>query len=191
MHPPGPLAFGRIGPVGEPLSALLAAVAGGDQDALRVLYERQARRLFGIANTILRDPDLAADAVQDAFLRVSQRAAQFDPARGEASAWLGGIARYAALDIARRRGREVPTDDPALGDGAAEPDALEHAAKGQAARHLRDSLRTLEESQRASVLPTFVHGLSHVQLAERLKLPVGTVKSNLRRTLDRLRKSLP
>ena len=68
---------------------------------------------------------------------------------------------------------------------------MEHAAKGQAARHLRDSLRTLEESQRASVLLTFVHGLSHVQLAERLKLPVGTVKSNLRRTLDRLRKSLP
>lgn len=187
----GPLTFGRVSSVAEPpLSALLDAVAGGDREALRALYERQARRLFGIANGILRDPDLAADAVQDAFLRVSQRAAQFDPARGEAAAWLGGIARYAALDIARRRGREVPTGDPALGDGATEPEALERVALDQAARHLRESLRTLDESQRVSVLLAFVHGFSHVQLAERLKLPVGTVKSNLRRTLIRLRNSL-
>lgn len=191
MHRPGPPTLGRAGPVAEPLSALLAAVAAGNQDALRVIYERQARRLFGVANAILRDPDLAADAVQDAFLRVCQRAAQFDPARGDAAAWLGGIARYAALDIARRRGREVPTDDPALGDGTAEPEALERVAHDQAARRLRDSLRTLDEAQRESVLLAFVHGLSHTQLAARLKLPVGTVKSNLRRTLNRLRESLP
>lgn len=183
--------FGRAKPVEEPLAALLAAVAAGNQDALRVLYERQSRRLFGIADAILRDPDLAADAVQDAFVRVSQRAAQFDPARGGAAAWLGGIARYAALDIARRRGREVPTDDPTLGDGRAEPDALDHVARDQAARHLHASLRALEEPQRAPLVLAFVHGLSHAQLAARLKLPVGTVKSTLRRTLERLRKSLP
>ena len=183
--------FGRPDPVTEPLPALLAAVAAGNQDALRVIYERQARRLFGIANAILRNPDLAADAVQDAFVRVSQRAAQFDPARGEAAAWLGGVVRYAALDIARRRGREVLTDDPLLGDGAAEPDAFERVAHDEAARRLHDSLRALDGPQRVSVLLTFVQGLSHAQLAARLKQPVGTVKSNLRRTLDRLRKSLP
>ncbi|MBX9699540.1 MAG: RNA polymerase subunit sigma, partial [Acetobacteraceae bacterium] len=74
-----------------PLADLLLAVAGGDRAALRALYQRQSVRLFGIANAILRDRDTAADALQDAFLRVSQRAAQFDPARGEASAWLAGV----------------------------------------------------------------------------------------------------
>lgn len=191
MHRPGPPNPGRASPVSEPLPALLAAVAGGNQDALRVIYERQSRRLFGIAYAILRDPDLASDAMQDAFLRVCQRAWQFDPARGDASAWLGGIARYAALDIARRRGRELPTDDPALGDGIAEPEALERVALDQAARHLQRCLLALDDAQRESVMLTFVHGLSHTQLADRLKLPVGTVKSNLRRTLSRLRDLLP
>ncbi|RYJ02792.1 MAG: hypothetical protein EON47_06345, partial [Acetobacteraceae bacterium] len=97
------------------LPELIVAVAGGDRAALRSLYQQQATRLFGVANAILRDRDAAADAMQDAFLRISQRAGQFDPGRGEASAWLGGIVRHAALDLARKRGRELPTDDPSLG----------------------------------------------------------------------------
>jgi RNA polymerase sigma factor (sigma-70 family) len=191
MHRLGPQACDSSGSVAEPLSAVLAAVARGDPDALRVLYEQQARRLFGIANAILRDPDLAADAVHDTFLRVSERAPQFDPVRGSVTAWLGGIACHAALDIARRRGREVLTDDPALGGGWMEPEALERVALDEATERLRDSLRALDKPQRVSVLLAFVHGLSHAQLAARLNLPVGTVKSNLRRTLDRLRRSLP
>src|SRR4051812_17567791 len=97
------------------LAALMVAGAGGGRGALREVYERQSVRLFGVANAILRDRDAAADALQDAFLRISQRAGQFDAGRGEASAWLAGIVRHAALDLARRRGRELPTDDPALG----------------------------------------------------------------------------
>lgn len=80
------------------LARLLGAVATGDRGALRRVYEAQSVRLFGVANAILRDRDAAADALHDAFLRVSQRAAQFDPARGAAAAWLAGVVRYAALD---------------------------------------------------------------------------------------------
>ena len=87
------------------LAELIVAVSGGDRAALRSLYQQQATRLFGVANAILRDRDAAADAMQDAFLRISQRAGQFDPDRGEASAWLGGIVRYAALDLARTTAR--------------------------------------------------------------------------------------
>lgn len=176
---------------GEPgLAALLAATAAGDRDALRSLYQRQSTRLFGVANAILRDRDAAADALQDAFLRISQRAGQFDPARGEAAAWLGGIVRHAALDLARKRGRELPTDDPALGDQPVPPEALEQVAASAEGRRLRDCLSALDEKNRKGILLAFVHGLSHAQVAAKLDLPLGTVKAWIRRGLLQLRECL-
>ena len=172
------------------LPDLLAAVAAGDREALRAIYERQSVRLFGIANAILRDRDAAADAVQDAFLRISQRAEQFDLARGPAEAWLAAITRNAALDLARRRGREMPTDDPALGDVPVQPEALERVAATAQGRRLRDCLLALEEKHRRGILLAFVHGLSHAQVAARLDLPLGTVKAWIRRGLAQLRECL-
>ena len=174
----------------SPAAALLAEVARGDRGALRALYQQQATRLFGIAQSILRDREAAADAVQDAFLRISQRAAQFDAARGEAGAWLGAIARHAALDLARKRGRELPTDDPALGDVAVAPEALERVAASAEGRRLRDCLAALDEKNRKGILLAFVHGLSHAQVAARLDLPLGTVKAWIRRGLLQLRECL-
>ena len=172
---------------GPDLASLLGGVASGDRAALRRVYEAQSTRLFGVANAILRDRDAAADALHDAFLRISQRAAQFDPARGAAAAWLAGIVRHAALDLARRRGRELPSDDPALGDAAVAPDALERVAASVDGRRLRECLEALEEKNRSGILLAFVHGLSHSQVAERLSLPLGTVKAWIRRGLLQLR----
>ena len=172
------------------IAALIRAVAGGDQRALRALYERQSVRLFGVANAILRDREAAADALHDAFVKIAGRAGQFDPARGPAEAWLGGIVRHAALDIARRRGRELPSDDPNLGDGVVEPDALERIAASTEGARLRDCLARLEEKNRQGILLAFVHGLSHVQVAARLEEPLGTVKAWIRRGLLRLRECL-
>ncbi|MGG5820621.1 sigma-70 family RNA polymerase sigma factor [Falsiroseomonas sp. HW251] len=174
----------------EDLAPLLAAVARGDRGALRAVYERQSVRLFGVANAILRDRDAAADALQDAFLKVSQRAAQFDASRGAAEAWLAAIVRHAALDIARARGREIPTDDPALGDQAVEPEALERVAASAEGRRLRDCLAALEAKHRDGILLAFVHGLSHAQVAAKLELPLGTAKAWIRRGLLRLRECL-
>ena len=172
------------------LAELIVAVSGGDRAALRSLYQQQATRLFGVANAILRDRDAAADAMQDAFLRISQRASQFDPDRGEASAWLGGIVRYAALDLARKRGRELPTDDPGLGDAPVAPAALDEVAADAEGRRLRDCLGALDEKNRKGILLAFVHGLSHAQVAARLDLPLGTVKAWIRRGLLQLRECL-
>ena len=172
------------------LASLLAAVAAGDRAALRRVYERQSVRLFGVANAILRDRDAAADALQDAFLRVAQRAHQFDPARGPATAWLAGIVRYAALDLARARGREIPTDDPALGDQPVEAEALEAVAASAEGARLRACLAALEAKNRQGILLAFVHGLSHAQVAAKLDLPLGTVKAWIRRGLLRLRECL-
>jgi RNA polymerase sigma-70 factor (ECF subfamily) len=173
-----------------PLPVLIQAVAGGDRPALRAVYQREATRLFGIANAILRDRDAAADAVHDAFLRLADRAGQFDPARGAAEAWLGGIVRHAALDLARRRGREMPSDDPALGDAVVEPAVLEALDAEAQGKRLRACLETLEGGSRQGILLAFVHGLSHVEVAARLAEPLGTVKSWIRRGLLRLRECL-
>jgi RNA polymerase sigma-70 factor (ECF subfamily) len=197
MAPSEPLLRGGLPPrilpamTGEPdLARLLGAVAGGDRAALRAVYERQSVRLFGVANAILRDRDAAADAVQNAFLRIASRAGQFDASRGAAEAWLAGIVRYAALDLARARGREIPTDDPALGDQPVEADALERVAAAAEGQRLRACLEQLEERNRRGIVLAFVHGLSHAQIAARLDLPLGTVKAWIRRGLLRLRECL-
>lgn len=169
------------------LARLLGGVATGDRVALRRVYEAQSVRLFGVANAILRDREAAADALQDAFLRVSQRAAQYDPARGAAAAWLAAVVRHAALDQARRRGRELPSDDPALGDAAVAPDALKLIAARADGLKLRECLEELEEKNRSGILLAFVHGLSHSQVAARLSMPLGTVKAWIRRGLMQLR----
>ena len=169
------------------IAELIRAIAGGEAGALRRLYEAQGARLFGIAMAILRDRDAAADALHDAVLKVSARAAQFDPARGEGTAWLGAIARNAALDLARARGRETLSDDPGLGDVAVAPEALDRLAAAQQHGRLRECLAELEDRNRQGILLAFVHGLSHAQIAARLEMPLGTVKAWIRRGLMRLR----
>lgn len=185
-----PWAFSARMDAATDLSPLLSAVAGGDRHALRAVYERQSTRLFGVANAILRDRDAAADALQDAFLKIARRADQFDPSRGSAEAWLAAIVRYAALDLARARGREIPTDDPTLGDTPVESDALDRIAAEAEGARLRECLSGLEERNRRGIVLAFVHGLSHAQIAARLDLPLGTVKAWIRRGLLRLRECL-
>ncbi len=169
------------------LNALLSRVAQGERDALKAVYVRQSTRLFGVAMAILRDRSAAADVVQTSFVRIWQRAAQFDAARGDAAGWLGGIVRHAALDAIRRRGREIPTDDPALGDGEIAADALTRLETAEDSARLRACLEQLEARNREGILLAFVHGLSHPQIADRLNEPLGTVKSWIRRGLLSLR----
>jgi RNA polymerase sigma-70 factor, ECF subfamily len=170
--------------------ALLLAVARGERDALRQLYAAESSRLFGIARAILRDRDAAADALHDAFLRIAERAAQFDPARGAAAHWLSAVVRNAALDLARRRGRETPTDDATLGDVPVEANQLEALSASEDGARLRECLDRLPERNRQGIVLAFVHGLSHSQVAARLGLPLGTAKAWIRRGLLSLRECL-
>lgn len=168
-------------------ASLIRGIASGEAGALRRLYDAQASRLFGIAMAILRDRDAAADALHDAMLKIASRAAQFDSARGEGTSWLGAITRNAALDLARARGREVLTDDPALGDAPVAAEALDRLAAAQQSGRLRDCLAALEARNREGILLAFVHGFSHAQIAARLEMPLGTVKAWIRRGLMRLK----
>jgi RNA polymerase sigma-70 factor (ECF subfamily) len=172
------------------LKDLLKQVAAGDRDALRAVYVRQSTRLFGIAMAILRDRTAAADVLQESFLRIWQRAGQFDADRGDGATWLSAIVRYASLDAARARGREIPTDDPTLGDTLVEPEAIGLIAADEEGRLLRACLERLPAANRQGIVMAFVHGLSHPEIAMKLDQPLGTVKSWIRRGLLSLRECL-
>jgi RNA polymerase sigma-70 factor, ECF subfamily len=171
---------------GSDLNTLLRRCAEGDHRALRALYDDQARRLYGIAYRICHQPAEAADAVHDTFLNVWQFAARFDPGRGSAEAWLTSIVRYRALDIARRSAREVTgLETPEPEDE--EPNALSKLEGAADAEALRHCLEQLDEDKRRLVMLAFLNGFSHSELARRLRIPLGTVKSTIRRGLATLR----
>ncbi len=171
-------------------ATLVEAVARGSRPALKRLYDLESRRLYGIALRIVRRPEVAAEVLQEAFIQVWQNANSYVPARGAAEAWLTGIVRFRALDAVRKTGREVLSDDPALGDAAEEPDVIERIGAEAEARALRRCLGTLDDVQRRSVVLAFVDGCSHVEIAARISEPLGTVKSRIRRGLAALRKCL-
>lgn len=170
----------------DELSALLGRVAAGDRAAFRRVYDLQAPRLYAVAMRIVRQAPLASDAVHDALLQVWRNAGRFDLARGNPEAWLLSLVRYRALDIARRRGREVSGDDlPEAIDDA--PGPLERLASTRDAAALRACLAQLADDRRHLVVLAFVDGLTHSEAAERLGMPLGTVKSWIRRSLQSLR----
>jgi len=171
------------------LPELLAKCAQGDRFAFRRLYELQGARLFGVALRVTRQSALAADAVQDAFIQVWQNASRFDPERGNVETWLLSLVRYRALDIARRRVREEPSAEiPEQTDP--DPDPLARLESATEAVELRRCLETLEPERRRLVSMAFVDGLTHSELADRLGMPLGTVKSWIRRALASLKRCL-
>jgi RNA polymerase sigma-70 factor, ECF subfamily len=168
---------------------LLQRCAGGDRGAFRALYDRWGSRLHGIALRITRQPSLAADATQDAFVQIWQQAHRFDPARGSAEAFLVSLVRYRALDLVRRRAREVPGYEPDDREDET-PDALSRLVTTAEGAALHRCLGKLDAERRRLVMLAFVEGLSHSELAERLRVPLGTVKSWIRRSLLSLRECL-
>lgn len=170
---------------------LLARCARGEQQALEELYGLTSARLFGVLMHILKRRELAEDALQDVYVRVWQRAGQFDSYRGRPTAWLVSIARYRAIDLLRGRRTLLPIDDA---DGEAriemmsEPEVPPESSRTRAA--LERCLGLLNDAQRRCVTLAFVNGLSHDEIALTLGSPLGTIKSWVRRGLLSLRQCL-
>lgn len=168
------------------LASLIAAVAAGDDAAFGQIYARRASRLFGIALRITRQPPLAADAVQEAFLELWRNAGRFDEQRGDPDVWLASLVRYRALDMTRRLGREVSDEGiPEAVDP--DPDPLARMEVSSETAALRACLDKLEPERRTLLSLAFLDGLSHSELATRLHVPIGSVKSWIRRSLKSLR----
>jgi len=172
------------------VGVLIEAVGGGSQAALKRLYELESKRLYGIALRIVRRPEIASDVLQEAFVQIWQNAPAFSAERGVGAAWLTGIVRFRALDAVRKTSREVLSGDPGLGDEPLEPDVIEKIGALAEAAALRRCLKLLDEEQQRCVLLAFVDGMSHSEIAERIKAPLGSVKSWIRRGLLSLRRCL-
>jgi RNA polymerase sigma-70 factor (ECF subfamily) len=172
-----------------PDEAVLALVARSDDDALAALYDRYGRAAYALALRILRDPALAQDAVQDAFLAVWRTAPSYDPARGAPSTWLMTLVHRRAVDVVRRedRRRAAPLEDAPVPAGDATDEAVE--VRDERAR-VRLALDVLTPAEREALELAYYGGLSQSEIAERLGVPLGTVKSRMFAGLGKLRTAL-
>ena len=162
---------------------LLERVGSGDRGAFEELYRRYARPVLGLALRRLGDRGRAEDAVQDAFTAVWRSARSYDPARGAGAAWLYTVARNAIVDGARRRPEppaEAP-DEQAVGAG---PD--ERAEVSWLAWRVHRAIEELPENERHVIELAYWSELSQSEIAERLRVPLGTVKTRTRSALSRL-----
>ena len=161
-------------------------MARGDEQALAALYDRFGGVAYGVALRILRDASLAEDAVQDAFLAAWRTAASFDPARGSASTWLLTLVHRRAVDVVRReqRRRTDTLDDAPVASGDRTDETAELREQRRA---VQDALAQLPDDHRQALELAYYGGLSQSELAERLGVPLGTVKSRMFAALARLR----
>ena len=186
------------------LSRLLARASLGDRAAFATLYERTSSHLFAVVLRINRDRAQAEDILQEVYVNVWRAASSFDAAQSQPLTWLTSIARNRAIDSLRRGqaqpqlrsvgpavdGRESEDNDvyETVADEASGPlDLLSRAAEARALAACMDKLSAL---QRQSVALAFYQGLSHAEVAEQLRQPLGTVKSWVRRALVTLKSCL-
>ena len=167
------------------LSAALARCAAGDRAALQMIYNSEAPKMIGVARRILFRQDLAEEAVHDAFVRIWGAAASFDPHRGSARGWLYAVVRNRALSIHRNEHRYDASDDSAL-----DIDCEATMTRMPETSALRKCLERIDRPRRDVVVLAYVHGMSHGELAGRLKVPLGTVKSWVRRSLFALQECM-
>ncbi len=186
------------------LIALIDRIAVADRDAqpqrrsdaeaaLRELYDQTSSKLFGTALRVVNNRDWAEDVLQEAYLNIWRIAGNYRATLSPPMAWMGVIVRSRALDFLRRRASEradaVRELDDVINDTVAgdSPNPMDTTQASEQAWALHECLRKLEARQREVVSLAYLRDLSHGELAQQLKLPLGTVKTWIRRGLEQLR----
>ena len=173
--------------------ALVALAARGDESALAELYDRVGRVAYGLALRIVRDERLAEDAVQEGFLAVWRSAAAFRAERAKASTWILTLVHRRAVDLVRREERRrtepLPDEIPLPAGQAAEP-TDEAAWLRYERERVQQALGQLPDTQREALELAYYGGYTQSELAERLGVPLGTIKSRMFAGLARLRELL-
>ena len=173
--------------------ALVALVARADENALAELYDRVGRIAYGLALRVLRDDRLAEDAVQEGFLTVWRTAAAFRAERAKASTWILTLVHRRAVDLVRReeRRRAEPLLDEVATESRSVVEPTDEAAWLRFERErVQAALRQLPDVQREAIELAYYGGFSQSELAERLGVPLGTIKSRMFAGLARLRELL-
>ena len=177
----------------DTLIALLDRIAQRDEAALKGLYDLVSSKLYGLSLRVVNKHEWAEDVLQETFLQIWRSAGDYRASLSPPMAWLGLIVRSRSLDALRRRSAERAhlTDelDDVMADTleGASPNPMDVSLASQQAWALHQCLGQLESRQREVVSLAYLRDLSHSELAEQLKLPLGTVKTWIRRGLDQLR----
>jgi RNA polymerase sigma-70 factor, ECF subfamily len=171
------------------LQQLIRRTSRGDKAAFAMLYTQTAAKLFGVAVRIVGQKEEAEEVLQESFVAIWQRAGDYDTARGSPTGWLTTIARHCAIDHVRRRASRP--------DSRSSPDEvlLNLAASGSTDRGaelsaLQRCLAELDEQPRRAILLAYLFGFTREQIAAEFAVPLGTVKSWIRRSLERLKRCL-
>jgi RNA polymerase sigma factor (sigma-70 family) len=174
------------------LAAALVRVAASDRAALRIVYQDTSAKLFGVCLRILNNRSEAEDVLQDVYVTVWRKAATFDPGRASPITWMVAIARNRAIDRLRasamsRRMEPIEAAD-AVSDPA--PAAVERVELAQQHQRLAGCLEELEPRHSTAIRAAFLDGATYEELAARMSVPLGTMKSWIRRGLLKLRACL-
>ena len=178
------------------LTALMARVALGDQAAFARLYQETSAHLYGVAARILKDGAAAEEVLQEAFVNVWHHAGSYEAAKSQPMTWLAAIVRNRCLDQLRRRELDTVTMTSDDDDGkefdlpSGDPTPVEMLLAGADAQSVRACVDALDAGQKQAIALAYYQGLTHAELADHLRQPLGTVKSWVRRGLERLKACL-
>jgi RNA polymerase sigma-70 factor (ECF subfamily) len=180
----------------QQLRSLLAAVARREAAAFRALYDATSPKLFGFALRILNRKELAEEVLQESFVSVWNNAGSYQAGLAAPMTWMTTIVRNRAYDLLRRVDATVEIDantfdkDVMEALESSEPSPFDALSMDADAKALAQCFSRLEGLHRQAIALAFYHDLSHSEVAERMKLPLGTVKTWVRRGLERLRTCL-
>lgn len=172
------------------LSDDLGRVGTGDRAALARVYENTSSKLFGIVLRILHDREASEDVLQDVYLKIWNRAQAFDRDRASPITWMATIARNSAIDSRRTRDRRQEEPEELIQTAFADVAAGDMTRTQDDRLQLNECMDELEEHQRQFIRSAFFDGFTYVELAERATVPLGTMKSWIRRGLERLKRCL-
>jgi RNA polymerase sigma-70 factor (ECF subfamily) len=167
--------------------ALMEAVEQKSIDAFEELYDRHHSTALAVAYHVLGDRQLAEDAVQETFLAVWGQARSFRPGLGMARSWLLSIVRHRAIDMTRRRSfskERLSLDERAF---QPHPDVWQQVSRKLDGQRVRQALEALPSEQKEAILLAFFGGYTYQEVAERLAVPLGTVKGRMRLAMEKLR----
>lgn len=170
------------------ITALLARVARQDRNAFAAVYQATSSKLYGIILRILKRRDLADEICQEVYVKIWEKAGEFDPKVASPITWMATIARNRALDEARRKKPDSLEDHPEYADVASNDElALDGILRGEDGKRLYDCLSKLEPDRADMVVLAYCEGLSREELGARYRQPVNTIKTWLRRSLQQLK----
>ena len=168
------------------VSTILQRVAAGDKSAVRVFVDRYKLLVWSLAKRYSPNQAEASDAVQDVFVELWEKAERFDPSKATEKTFVVMIARRRLIERLRQRGRQVPAE-VCNGGAVSKPDKL---VKDETVSKAKSALCTLPEAQQQVIKHSIYGGLTHAQIAEKLGIPLGTVKTHARRGLIKLREAI-